>query len=408
MLRRHLCTAVSSKRPKVMVLAGPTGIGKTGFSMKLAQLLNAEIISADSMQVYKGFDIGSGKVSAEQRAVVPHHLVDVVSSLDQTFSAGDFWEQAHQITEDIMKRGKNVVVVGGTGFYLRWFIHLKQLPNTKVDEEIREKVNQQLAGLSTGERYQKLLEVDKEAANRIPPGDTYRIHRALELAEVAKHNPEWKHMNFTFAPYHETKYDFRCFYLSRSDIEQFKHSIDARCERIVKAGLLEETLGHIENGLKFKYQPARALGYNQAMKYILSPMIPFLSRDSFCSFVRDYQDATRKFGRKQKAFFKPDKLYRWMHLNDFASEESALQHVHQHWQMSPEEYLRSYDPQREEHLRNKETQRQQTRKFVSEFTLLKDPQVQYGIISPLAPRVQRVRQMVARGELNPYEEGEKK
>ncbi|KAL6042541.1 tRNA isopentenyltransferase 1, variant 2 [Balamuthia mandrillaris] len=277
MLRRHLCTAVSSKRPKVMVLAGPTGIGKTGFSMKLAQLLNAEIISADSMQVYKGFDIGSGKVSAEQRAVVPHHLVDVVSSLDQTFSAGDFWEQAHQITEDIMKRGKNVVVVGGTGFYLRWFIHLKQLPNTKVDEEIREKVNQQLAGLSTGERYQKLLEVDKEAANRIPPGDTYRIHRALELAEVAKHNPEWKHMNFTFAPYHETKYDFRCFYLSRSDIEQFKHSIDARCERIVKAGLLEETLGHIENGLKFKYQPARALGYNQAMKYILSPMVSLLA-----------------------------------------------------------------------------------------------------------------------------------
>eukprot|EP01024_Parvocaulis_polyphysoides_P033205 TRINITY_DN29585_c0_g1_i2.p1 TRINITY_DN29585_c0_g1~~TRINITY_DN29585_c0_g1_i2.p1 ORF type:complete len:236 (-),score=33.25 TRINITY_DN29585_c0_g1_i2:10-624(-) len=188
-----------SKKAKVVIVTGPTGVGKTDMSLKLAHLLNAEIISADSVQIYKGLDIGSDKISEDKRQGIRHHLIDVLEA-DQEFSAGGFYEMAREATEDILKRGKTPLVVGGTGFYLRMYMYRR--PETgEATPEIEAQVEQMLSRafdrrkkeleveqLSVKQKWEAGIDVlrksgDNEAAERINLefNNYYRLKRALQV-----------------------------------------------------------------------------------------------------------------------------------------------------------------------------------------------------------------------------------
>jgi tRNA dimethylallyltransferase len=227
-------------RPRVLVLSGPTAIGKTNLSLELAHRLNGEIISADSMQVYKGMNIGTDKVSKAEQERIPHHLIDIVSP-QEPFNAYQFWEHAQRATQEVLSRGRVPIVVGGCGFYLNWYLHKKSRPDfiTKANPEVSSKIQKMLDD-DQGDWYRSIARVhaiDPTFAATIPVNDWYRIMRALEIHAVTGLPPS-AFASDRLAPW-ETMFDFRCVYFTTSDSLAAKTRIDLRCEEMVARGLLE-------------------------------------------------------------------------------------------------------------------------------------------------------------------------
>ena len=169
--------------PPAIFLMGPTASGKTALSVKLAQQLNAEIISVDSALVFKGMDIGTAKPTLQERQGIPHYLIDILDP-SQSYSTGSFRKQALQLMEDITQRGKIPLLVGGTMLYFNALFHgLASLP--EANAEVRKKLDAELATVGKEAMHQRLKNVDPEAANRIHPNDSQRVQRALEVYELS-------------------------------------------------------------------------------------------------------------------------------------------------------------------------------------------------------------------------------
>jgi len=275
-----------NKKPKVLVLTGPTAVGKTAVSLQLAQRLGGEIISADSVQVYKGLDVGSDKLPVSQRMGIPHHLIDILDP-SEDFSAGDFFHKARQAAADILSRGKTPIVVGGTGFYLRWFILGK--PSTppatpKSEEAAHAALNNAYRALERDlgrdlddqERWnagiglvEKLGDVDSAERLRGEPNNYYRLLRVVDiLLQTPGKTLKELNLNET-AP---LDYDFRCYFLSRPREELYRR-IDARVEDMMLNGLIAEVRRElVGRGLESDSNCAtRAIGYRQTLHFLKSP-----------------------------------------------------------------------------------------------------------------------------------------
>ena len=175
-------SAASPKKPKLVVIAGPTAVGKTGLSLALAGRLSVEIVNSDSLQVYRYLDIGTAKPTREEQNLVPHHLIDVVDP-DQPFDAAQYLNMARPIIEDISRRQKTPLVVGGTGLYLRSLLKgLFTGPGQSPD--IRKRIKEEAKKLGLAALHERLAEVDPEAAAQIHPNDLVRVERALEVYEL--------------------------------------------------------------------------------------------------------------------------------------------------------------------------------------------------------------------------------
>ena len=309
------------EKRKVVVIAGPTGVGKTQVSLALARLIQnqqqnqnqleetnldvhkveAEIISADSVQVYRGLDVGSRKVSRAMQCGVSHHLIDVLPPTQQ-YSAGDFYSQAREKTEEILKRGNVPVVVGGTGFWLRWYV--KGRPTTPKSNESTRKRAQELiqqaiasssassASASASDEKPQELELvelvekkekeeeegrwanatalleeagDAETAARLSKNDYFRLERALEIV-LSTGMPLRKHLNVSRG----FDFDFRCFFLYPRSRHALYQRLDLSCEDMIMNGLLEESVSLLNAGLlPGESTAANAVGYKQFMEYFL-------------------------------------------------------------------------------------------------------------------------------------------
>jgi len=287
------------KKPFI-VIAGPTATGKTDFSIELARKIGGEIISADSMQVYRGLDVGTDKVSEEIRREIPHYLIDVVEPWEK-FSVADFVRLADRAIEEIWKKGKYPIVVGGTGFYIKSLLY--GLPETPPsDEEVR----RELQKLPTEELYERLLEVDKEYAKRVGSRDRKRIVRALEVYEVTG-KPITAFKVWGERP----RYPFLGYFLYRNRPELYKR-IEERVDSQIERGLIEETKKLLTYGRDLT--AFQALGYKEILEYLDG-------KKSLEEAVRTLKSRTKSFAKRQFTWFRKEGGFKWINLSEIPEEE---------------------------------------------------------------------------------------
>lgn len=284
---------------KLLIIVGPTASGKTGLAVRLAEEFDAEIVNADSMQVYRRMDIGAAKPSPDQLRRARHHLLDLVEP-DEPFSAADFRREAEAAIADIAARGKRVIVCGGTGLYIKALTRgLMESPGG--DEALRSELKD-LAEREGGEElHRRLSLVDPVSAARLHPNDQVRIIRALEVHRLSG-RPISEHMGehrFEGESYQCLKIGLRC------DRETLYRTIDNRVDGMLGNGLVEEVRALLAAGCSPELKPMRSIGYSQvcgflAGEYSLDEAVRLIKRD------------TRRYAKRQLTWFNRDPEIKWI------------------------------------------------------------------------------------------------
>lgn len=278
---------------ELVVIAGPTASGKTALAIEVARQLDAEIISADSQQVYRHFDIGMAKPSAEELAAVPHHLVNVVEPTED-FSAARFATLADEAISAIHARGKRVVVVGGTGLYLRVLLHGVVAAPSR-DEALRAELEAFADEHGNAALHARLAAVDPVTAAKHPVADRLRVIRALEIHQLTG-TPASEHREAH--AFVEDRYAYQLWVLN-PDRDAVYAAINTRTRKMFDAGLVEETKRHVERGWR-ETAPMRAVGYVQSLEVIDGTMTQ-------AQAIEDTAQATRKYAKRQFTWFKKEK-----------------------------------------------------------------------------------------------------
>ena len=283
---------IKNEKPKIVVICGPTASGKTALGIQVAQQANGEIISSDSMQIYKDMDIGTAKPTEEERAQAVHHLVDFVSP-DERYSVADFKKDATKKIEEILSRGKLPIIVGGTGLYVNSLIH-----NIEYKEEITDiEYRNELEKVDLETLYKQAMEIDPEAAARVSQNDRKRITRILEIY----HTTGKTKTQMEAESRQEVKYDYKIFVLT-PERDKLYERINLRVDLMMQAGLVDEVRELLK---KYKEFPTamQGLGYKEVKEYLdgettKEEMIEKIKQESRhyakrqLTWFRQYKDAT--------------------------------------------------------------------------------------------------------------------
>lgn len=274
---------------KILVVCGPTASGKTGFAVRMAQKLHSEVISADCMLVYRGFDIGTAKPTEKERAGVPHHLIDVVGA-NEKFSASDYEALARPVCERLLAENKNPVVCGGTGFYIQSLLFSRSLGNVGASEEVRRKYERMEIELGKEAVFARLQAVDSESAAKLHPNDVKRVIRALEIFELTGKKKSEQEDGFVARyPYVAVAFDY--------PREELYARIDARVEQMLRDGLVEEVQKILADGTSEQSQSMQGIGYKE--------VVQFLKKEISYSTMRDViKQNSRNYAKRQITFFK--------------------------------------------------------------------------------------------------------
>ena len=291
----------------LIILTGPTAVGKTDLSIQLAKAVDAEIVSADSMQIYKYMDIGSAKVTEEEMQGVKHYLVDEIEP-DMPFSVSEYKRMAEEYIDEISSRGKNVIVTGGTGLYLNSLIYDMDFGKSDANQELREELNKELEENGPVYMYAKLVSLDKEAAERIHPNNTKRVIRAIEVAMSGE-----KMNDFSKDLRYNKKYRPIIIVLNR-DRQALYDRINLRVDIMLKNGLIEEVKGLLEKGYTKDMISMQGIGYKEIIKYFdgeytLDEAIEIIKRDS------------RRYAKRQLTWFRRYEDAKWFEIDKFDSAE---------------------------------------------------------------------------------------
>ncbi len=271
--------------PRIIVLSGPTASGKSDLAMTLARAFPLEIVNADSMQVYRHLDIGTAKPALEDRAEVPHHLVDVADP-DEPYNAGRYVADAEKAIADIVARGKVPLVAGGTGMYLRAL--LRGLDPAPADPAVRASLDRRWEEEGAAVLHAELARVDPGTAARVHPADRLRVVRALEIARVGGIPAGKARTAWASAP---GKY--RSLFLALwPDRETLYRRIDARTEGMFRRGLLNEVRGLLDMGYGRELKPMKGLGYRQAVAHLLDGV-------QLSEAVESTKRDTRRYAKRQ-------------------------------------------------------------------------------------------------------------
>lgn len=280
-------------RPELIVIAGPTASGKTARAIELARRIGAEIVSADSQQVYRFFDIGTAKPSEEELAAVRHHLVSVVDP-SETFTARRYQELADAAIADIAARGKRVVVVGGTGLYLRVLLH-GVVPVPAADPAVRARLEAEAREQGRQALHRRLAEADPLAAAKVSPTDLVRIIRALEIFELTGRTATEHRSAHGFA---EDRYPYRLFVLSPPR-DALYAAINRRTRAMFEAGLEAEVRSLVARGYR-DAAPMRSVGYAQALGIVEGR----LGREEG---IEQAARETRRYAKRQLTWFRKER-----------------------------------------------------------------------------------------------------
>ncbi len=298
---------------KVIVLAGPTGVGKTNLSLKLAREMGGEIVNADSMQIYRDMDVGTAKVTLEEREQIPHHLIDICE-IHKPFTVVDFFHEAQLACESILSRNKVPIVTGGTGFYLHVLLYGPP-PGPPSQPELRQSLENEMEKFSPEAMYDRLEQLDPEYAATITTHDKAKIVRALEIITLTQDkvsNLPWNNKN---SPVH---FDFRCWFLFRPR-ENIYSRIDDRCELMLKNGLIDEVARLKEAGFEKNKTLASAIGYRQCLEFLKTEQ----TAEDYEEFKQHFKRATRRYAKRQFTWFRKETEFKWLDLDLHDNEIAA-------------------------------------------------------------------------------------
>ncbi len=291
---------------RIILLAGPTGVGKTQLSLLLAKTLDGEIISADSMQVYRGMDIGTAKATLQERAMVPHHLIDICD-ISQPFNVVDFFEEADRCCDMILARGKVPIVVGGSGFYLHALLYGAPL-GPASNPDVRRQLECTLLRFGVDSLYERLEQEDRTYALSISRNDHHKIIRALEI--IALTGKKVSSLPWKLRRVREG-YDFRPWFLHipRDDLYQ---KLEIRCDQMLTAGLLDEVRALDKQGLRQNLSAAQAIGYRQSLDFLETSQ----SEAEYQRYVIRFKQAVRHYAKRQFTWFRKEPLFEWLDIHN--------------------------------------------------------------------------------------------
>lgn len=294
---------MTNDKPKVVVVTGPTASGKSALAVELAIYFGGEIVNADSMQVYRGMDVGTAKPTIEERRAVPHHLLDVVNP-DEDFDAAKYRSLAVPQLQDLASRGKAGFVVGGTGLYIKTLLG-GLLECAPADPELREELSRTWEERGSLFLYEKLKRLDPESAHKIHPNDRYRIIRALEIIHLTRQRLSSLVQGHGFRdnPFEALKI---CMELNR---EELYERINQRSLRMVEGGLVTETEGLLKKGYTPDLKPMKSLGYRHVVKYLKGAC-------ALDEATHELQRDTRRYAKRQLTWFGADPEMVWMKPGD--------------------------------------------------------------------------------------------
>ena len=291
--------AVSS--PKILVIVGPTASGKTRLAVELAQAHNGEVVSADSMQIYRGMDIGTAKPTAAEMAGIPHHMIDVADPWED-FSVARYVEMAAACVDDILARGKLPIVAGGTGLYVDSLLSGRTFAAFSPDAPFRQALEEELSQRGGAAMLEKLAQVDPEAAARLHPNDHKRIIRALEVYQstgktISQHNRETQAL--------PPRYDALTLALSFRDRADLWRRIDQRVDQMAAAGLEEEVRSLLASGLPRTCTSMQAIGYKEFVAAVEGEM----SWEEAQELVKL---RSRQYAKRQLTWFRRNEASNWI------------------------------------------------------------------------------------------------
>ena len=295
-------------KPKVIIIAGPTASGKTKLSIELAKEINGEIISADSMQVYKYMDIGTAKPTKEEMQGIKHYLLDEVSP-DEDFNVVKYKEKALLYISEILKKGKMPIIVGGTGLYINSLLYNIEFSETICDWDFRNRMQEMADEHGNDYLYEKLKKIDPISAERIHSNNVKRVIRALEVYEFT---------GIPISEYQEksrlidSEYDFYVFGLNM-DREKLYERINKRVDIMINDGLVEEVKSIIDMGFKPNSTAMQAIGYKEIIEYFngnisIEEAIDIIKRDS------------RRYAKRQITWFKKTECLKWVDMDNNIKE----------------------------------------------------------------------------------------
>ncbi len=296
---------------KIIVICGPTGIGKTSFAISIAQRINGEIIGADSMQIYKYLNIGTAKPDPEEIKLIRHHLVDFVDPKTD-FDAGLYIEKADKAIEDISSRDKIPIIAGGTGLYIKALLHGLIRVEPICDKTLSQ-LTQELEKKGSLSLYKRLVKYDPNAAKKIHPNDSFRVIRALEVYHTSGHkiSDRQKTHNFDAFRYNTLKIGLTM------DREQLYQRINQRVDIMVNRGLLKEVTGLVDQGYSFDLKPMQSIGYKHMAMFINNEV-------DWEEAVRLLKRDTRRYAKRQFTWFNKDKDINWFKPSQISRAQSLV------------------------------------------------------------------------------------
>ncbi|MBQ8299662.1 MAG: tRNA (adenosine(37)-N6)-dimethylallyltransferase MiaA [Clostridia bacterium] len=300
-------------KPKVIVIVGPTASGKTSASIKLAKQIGGEIISADSMQIYKEMTIGTAKPTIEEMEGIPHYLIDVVSP-DETFNVTKYKEFAEKAIEEILAKGKTPIIVGGTGLYVSTLINGIEFAEVGEDFEYRDEMTKMAEEKGSEYIHDLLKKVDPDAADAIEVNNVRRVIRALEIYKLTgKTKTELDKESRK-----EVKYDYKVYGIE-TPREELYNRINVRVDKMFEEGLLDE-VRNVKTKYKISSTAIQGLGYKEVIEYIDGKV-------SYDEMVDKLKMETRRYAKRQLTWFRREEKIKWFGLNEIVEkilEEIAI------------------------------------------------------------------------------------
>lgn len=300
---------------KIIAVVGPTAVGKTYISVELARMLETEVISADSMQIYKGMDVGTAKITEEEKKGIIHHMIDIVNP-DEDYSVSDFKNDAENIIDQMLLRNKIPVIAGGSGLYINSLIYDLDFGKTSSDEKLREYYTNYYKKHGEDSLYEKLTEIDPASAEKIHKNNVKRVIRALEVYNLT--GRKFSELN-TDIRKKSNKYDCILVGLFMGRELLYKR-INQRVDEMLSNGLLEEVKTLLEKGYDKNLVSMRGIGYKEIIDYIEGST-------NYEETVYNLKRNTRRFAKRQYTWFLKDENIKWFNMDDLNEINNILDSV---------------------------------------------------------------------------------
>ena len=299
------------QKPKVIVICGPTASGKTALSIELAKKINGEIVSSDSMQIYKEMNIGTAKPTIEEMQGIKHYLIDFIAP-DKRYSVAEYKKDAENAIEEILKKGKNPILVGGTGLYIDTLIYGIEYPTIEFDEKYRQELEEREKKEGLINLYEEAKKIDEESVKKISINDKKRILRILEIYHATgKNKTEQELISRQKGP----KYDYKVFAINM-DRETLYNRINKRVDIMLENGLVEEVKKLLE---KYKEFPTsmQGLGYKEVKEFLENK----ISKEEMIDKIKQ---ESRRYAKRQITWFKKNKQTIWINGLDKIEDNIEL------------------------------------------------------------------------------------